>query len=1006
MIKHQGRNIKPDSLNINKFSGYNIVDDPSNLPSGYLVAGSKNVDLTRERGSIGKALGRAALITSVGTGGTTGMFTYQRSSGDIPLFGHGTSLYKLTGSPLTLTKTTDADFNAGTRSGTTVYSDAISLALDPLSPGELEISIATGAASGITFSDTKTFGQTFTTLSTEKSAYIRKIRVGFSNDLSWDATETVTLNLYDSPAKTTLLGSASVTDGNPGPGHYYEDFIFPTSIPVSRNTQYYYEMSLSAPSGQAVEIYVVQTDAYAGGQAYIDGVAQPTKDLGSNAIFVPNLRLATGTYTSQSLDLGQTPATATLAWTETKPANTAIAMQARGSDDNLSWGAWQNVLTGGATPRKRFIQVKATLTTTDTTATPTLSDYTITYTTAYDSATAILTGLSGSHVTGCNYQDNIFFTDGGRPKRWEGTLVAAAINGTFEVNTTGWGTSGTGCSIARITSDKHSGTACMQVTTVAGNGYTVLTVPSIQSRGCKITLWAKSISGNTSLGVSASGDGDVPRQTITTSWAQYTFYSNAITWYGVNVGTAQGLDSVFLVDDVTVEYESIYDVGIDPPLTAPSGVQGAGTGIGAGTYTYKIAYLNDIGGESSLGPASAGVTIIANKSINLTAIPVSPSPSVTAREIYRTKAGGTDYFYVATISNNTATTYTDTTADAALITPPEDDVGLPPLTTTIVYEHKNYMMYASGDKVYFSKVGEPDHVAPLDYKQFPGNVLAMRSFQGALVVGGDTFCHAVFGDIWDSSPTVDDTTVKVVSNSFGPVSHESMQLCNSAIGDILVFPTRRGLSYINQGYQENTVANSILSAEVQPMFDDAISRENMAGMYFNYEYILAMNYAGAETPTTTNNLMMKYDLRENKWNPPIYYDLNGITEAAGMLLGGSSTAGIVYQLNSGNTDATADIHAVAVLSPLATRTKSKFNRARIRVNDGSTTDTLEVKPNVDGVEGTIAVGATSTWSVPTVSPKFRIPCPRGYELQVKVEDDSTNDWIIPAIEVDYEGGVM
>lgn len=100
--------------------------------------------------------------------------------------------------------------------------------------------------------------------------------------------------------------------------------------------------------------------------------------------------------------------------------------------------------------------------------------------------------------------------------------------------------------------------------------------------------------------------------------------------------------------------------------TAPSGVEGSGTGLGAGTYKYKIAYYTtNSATPTEAGSASANITIAENKSIDLT-IPVSSDPKVTGRKIYRTLAGGSVYYFVANVANNTATTYTDTTPDASI----------------------------------------------------------------------------------------------------------------------------------------------------------------------------------------------------------------------------------------------------------------------------------------------------------------------------------------------------
>jgi hypothetical protein len=88
--------------------------------------------------------------------------------------------------------------------------------------------------------------------------------------------------------------------------------------------------------------------------------------------------------------------------------------------------------------------------------------------------------------------------------------------------------------------------------------------------------------------------------------------------------------------------------------------------VDAGTHKYKISYTNT-GGETTLGSESNTVTTDAsNEQVQLSNIPVSSSTFVTGRKIYRTKAGGTTYHYLATISNNTTTTYTDNIADADL----------------------------------------------------------------------------------------------------------------------------------------------------------------------------------------------------------------------------------------------------------------------------------------------------------------------------------------------------
>lgn len=77
--------------------------------------------------------------------------------------------------------------------------------------------------------------------------------------------------------------------------------------------------------------------------------------------------------------------------------------------------------------------------------------------------------------------------------------------------------------------------------------------------------------------------------------------------------------------------------------------------------------------ESIAGTPSAGITpLTTDLSITLTAIPVSTSPLVTARNIYVSKGGGA-YAYYSTIPNNTATTSTVTADTTSSITPPDEN---------------------------------------------------------------------------------------------------------------------------------------------------------------------------------------------------------------------------------------------------------------------------------------------------------------------------------------------
>lgn len=137
-----------------------------------------------------------------------------------------------------------------------------------------------------------------------------------------------------------------------------------------------------------------------------------------------------------------------------------------------------------------------------------------------------------------------------------------------------------------------------------------------------------------------------------------------------------GVDTIQAYDGTTIR-----DAGYARPFggTPPTVAVGAG-GVLSGAYQYKVTlvYNNNPASESSASDASAVVNPAAQQ-VNLTVIPTGGS-QCTARNIYRTKAGGSLYYFVATINDNVTTTYTDNVADAAQGTnqAPTDN-GAPPV---------------------------------------------------------------------------------------------------------------------------------------------------------------------------------------------------------------------------------------------------------------------------------------------------------------------------------------
>ncbi|KKP68856.1 MAG: hypothetical protein UR66_C0003G0121 [Candidatus Moranbacteria bacterium GW2011_GWE1_35_17] len=93
-----------------------------------------------------------------------------------------------------------------------------------------------------------------------------------------------------------------------------------------------------------------------------------------------NNYLNSGIYISEEIDLSYASSWTSLNVNQSTPANTNIITETRTSSDGETWSGWEAVSGGNiASPENRYIQVKLTLSTTDSISTPTVYDFTISY---------------------------------------------------------------------------------------------------------------------------------------------------------------------------------------------------------------------------------------------------------------------------------------------------------------------------------------------------------------------------------------------------------------------------------------------------------------------------------------------------------------------------------------------------------------------------------------------------------------------------------------------------
>lgn len=107
---------------------------------------------------------------------------------------------------------------------------------------------------------------------------------------------------------------------------------------------------------------------------------------------------------------------------------------------------------------------------------------------------------------------------------------------------------------------------------------------------------------------------------------------------------------------------------ITPPSPPTATLAAGGSLVNASTYNVKITFYEGISKiESEASSATSTLTATGvNRTINLTAIPVSTDPLVTKRKVYVSKDSGI-YYYHGEIADNTTTTYSITTDTTSTI---------------------------------------------------------------------------------------------------------------------------------------------------------------------------------------------------------------------------------------------------------------------------------------------------------------------------------------------------
>jgi len=396
-------------IKLKDFKGTNTEQE--NIPPNVLPF-SLNTDTSK--GRLAKRGGYVSLLDLETTGSPKGLHTAKLSSGDALFLGADTSAYKLSGTEDTEVVDTIALFAEGTFNDSMIKKSIVDNLTD----------------SGGVSTDFTLIGQEIDVTSISN---LERILVYIQPK----ATTTATLTVYTTIAKTTTVGSATLVLASTA--KTLCSFIFSTKLDVSAIISAYFEISLFGTVHDAVNF----GGSYAGGKGWYDGVNIGTTDLRfalyEDVAGVQTTSVADGSdgeYISKIFDLGQTPISNVLTFSVTTPANTGILMYASGSDDGVRFGDYGVVASGGSINLNRYIKIKAFLYITSGGVSPSLDDFTITFTTSFDTKTEFDTSLTGNKIRwvnveglqddgagGLEYAKYVYYCDGGLPRKYDGTTV-------------------------------------------------------------------------------------------------------------------------------------------------------------------------------------------------------------------------------------------------------------------------------------------------------------------------------------------------------------------------------------------------------------------------------------------------------------------------------------------------------------------------------------------------------------------------------------------------------
>lgn len=303
-------------------------------------------------------------------------------------------------------------------------------------------------------------------------------------------------------------------------------------------------------------------------------------------------------------------------------------------------------------------------------------------------------------------------------------------------------------------------------------------------------------------------------------------------------------------------------------LGAPFAELNTGTALDASSwYQYKVAFYDGTTYSYSTARSNPILTGSGVYDITLTGIPFGPN-GTTQRIIYRTVGDAsraavladTSYYRVATISDNTTTTYNDSVSDATLLADSAPTWATVSAGTNVTPPKGKYILVhgerafiagnvTSKSDIYYSDTFNPDYFDPESFERVRPDdgdeITFVKTVLGILTIGKTNTIQKFYTD-----GAIDTWSISAPLSFIGcPAPYTAS---NSPLG--LIYLGRSGIYRFNGQYSQ--LISDAVNPDILDINPSLIG--STVGIYFKNEYLLA--YPSSESGGASNNRVLVYEI--------------------------------------------------------------------------------------------------------------------------------------------------